>query len=407
MRFVGAPLASALAQLLGFAQIVVLLWDTGPSTESDFYFLLFAWTQLAHQLVLAGVVYPAWLRGRGASATGLRWLATSAVPLSAVSSFAGLLVWTSSARELDSAALISVLFAVQGGLAATYWIGAFWLSAQGVSVFASGATLLPNLLAVALGVGGVLLSAERVPLLILGQCIGFLGGITILILSRGNVWREAWSWEASGDQMGTVRDPVLFWFSAQASAGYGTLLVLQSVTAGLPGNSLSVLGVVQRVQTGLGGVVVNATLPTLLHSSTTSGAMEVRRFLRQLLIGTLVMVAVVTVVLRSFEVQYSWAVPAVGSLFLAASLNASVKRVAARFLPTRLALVTVMVSVAVGVLAVVLRADLTLQLVLLLFAALESIPALALSLRLRWWRLACSYCACIPAGLALGGVLWT
>lgn len=187
-------MASAAAQGLGLLQIVVLFWGRGATTESDLYFLLFLWTQVGYQLVLAGIVYPIWLRGHGASAPTVRLMAASTIPLAVISAGCGLLVWVGSGHSQSGASGIAILFAFQGVFASAYWIGALWISSQGGPLFVSGATLLPNLTAVALGMVAALLGADRVAPIIVGQCAGFLAGLAALVYVHGNVWRHAWHW---------------------------------------------------------------------------------------------------------------------------------------------------------------------------------------------------------------------
>lgn len=207
----------------------------------------------------------------------------------------------------------------------------------------------------------------------------------------------------SGGAVGSRRSTG--WFAAQAIAGYSSLLVLQSMTASLPGSSLSQLGTIQRVQTGLSGVVVNATLPRLVHQDSDSRGREVRRFLRMLSIWTVIASAVVTIVVNSMGFGFSGLVPTIGALFLGATINASVKRVAARFLPASLAWLTIVVSVLVAVAAVLLRDALSLDMVLGLYCILEIVPGVAIAFVLGWWRLGAMYGCLVGVGLAVGGLL--
>ena len=269
MRHHVPAVTSAASQALGLLQVVVLFWHKGASDETDLYFLLVTWTQVPYQLSLAGIIYPIWTRGRGGNASAVRIGAFAALPASFLFAMVGCLMWTAAGRGSGSSFLLAALFGAQGVVAAFYWIGAYWVAALGDALFISGATLAPNALSVIAGlIAALTTDGARAPSMVIAQMVGILQlplYLVAMVLSGFN-FNDGHPLHPDSESAGKPAR----WFAGQSLAGYGSLLALQSFAISLSANGLSQLGTVQRIQTGLSGILVNATLPRLVHSDSSS-----------------------------------------------------------------------------------------------------------------------------------------
>ncbi len=208
-------------------------------------------------------MYPVWLRGVGLARKQSRGWIVATPLMSAVAALIAALFFYGLSGDYPMLTVHAFLFGVIGLLSTIAWAGAIKLSSEGKPGWLASVTLAANLLAcVCLVVFNPSTSGGRVSALLAGQVAGWVVGITVLTARNRGVYQKIWSANSSpGDAIPTGSDRANYWYLVQASAGYGSILTIQTQTAALPSTALSTLGVFTRVLAGLSALTTNAILP--------------------------------------------------------------------------------------------------------------------------------------------------
>ncbi|WP_157549746.1 hypothetical protein [Microbacterium sp. Leaf288] len=384
-------------QGLALFQLLLLFLGEGPGPASDAYFYIVAWIQVPWQIVLLGVVYPTWVRGAHVP-NERAWLAV--VPL--LSAAAGVIASYLFARLSEPYPelwLHCVLMSSLGLISGALWAVVLRLAAENDPLWFAAVTLPANFAAcVALVICQALPLPGRVTALLGAQVLGSAVYLVIVALRMHRIRSRTVSaprhTESSAHR----------WFLAQSATAYGSNLFIQTQTATLPANALSSLGIVSRIVAGITAVVTNAILPRLVHRDTLS-ADPTYRFVLFVNVGAwatlpLALAAIVAANLQDSIAGYAllvipWAV--------AANLNASMKRVAARFLPGRVAMFSIIPAVLIPAALSIANALGLLNLIVVIGALIlmDLVPGVILSVVQRRFGIAISATLCAIVSLLL------
>lgn len=372
---------AASSQALALIQIALLFASASAGVASDAYFYILPWAQFPAQVILFGVAYPVWVRGERLPAERV-WIGLTPLASAALAAIAGI-VFARLASTYNELWLHVLLLGAIGAGTSVAWTYALRLASTGEAYWLAGLTLPANLMScLALLAVHDLTLAQRVSLMLAAQLLG-----TILFIP--GLWLRSRGLPASADKEVARRaggnERTHRWFLAQSATGYGAMIALQSIAAVLPAASLSIVGVVSRVVAGVTAIGTNAVLPRLLHSSSGSGA-SVFRFARvvNILAWIATLVAIGLALFLHDSIPWIWTIVLIFPWAAATNLNASMKRVAARFLSSRVATVSIISAIvtpaAVGGLCLVMGPDI--NLVLCGMILLDLVPGCVLAIML-------------------------
>jgi len=393
-------LLAGTGQGLAFAQLILLMTGTGAGHASDAYFYIIAWSQVPWQVVLLGMLYPAWVRGSVIPRERL-WLWS--VPVMSVAAvIVSAWIFAHLAGSYEELPVHAVLLACLGAVTSLVWSSSLKLAALRKTNWLAAVTLPANLvsclfLLVMRGESQVF----KVSGLLVGQILGMMVYLLLLVRARRAVSDVSSSLASHGASNVTDRGGAHRWFLGQSVVGYGSILVIQSQIAALPASSLSVTGMVSRVVSGISTASTNALLPRLVHANADSPD-PVFKFVRVVnLAGWIIFacgaVAVWRLDLRSTTFGYAIFV---APWLVAANLNASLKRLAARFLEPSVATFSILSALVVPACLAVIGSlgGLSLKVVLLGLISMDLLPGVMLAAVFRQWGIMLSSLACV--GLA-------
>ena len=413
-RLLSLAIPSALAggsQVLALIQLALLLVGTGPGPASDAYFYIVAWIQVPWQILLLGVVYPAWVRS-GTLPHERVWLASAPIASALAAIVAAVLVAHLSG-PYPALPLHASLMSCLGLVSAIAWALGLRLASWGDTDWFAAITLPANLaacLALILSVDAPL--DGKVTALLSGQLLGtllFLPALIVRARRRAAQRKErAKTAEDIDPQKSPIDETAHRWFLAQSSVSQGANLVIQSQAATLPANGLSTIGVVSRVVAGLNTISTSALLPRLVHSDSDSPN-PVYRFVRVMngfgwVILAVTVVAIYAGDLAGTPLTY---VVLIAPWLVASNLNVSLKRVAARFLKPSVATLSIVSAtlVPVGLAVAGILGYLSLTTVFLGMILMDLLPGVMLASILRRWGLMISSTLCVAVGFTLATTL--
>jgi hypothetical protein len=388
-----ASLLAASAQGLGLVQILLLLLGRGAGTASDAYFFLTSWNQVPAQIILMGMMYPLWLRGSTIRrATQNAWLASVPV-LSVVATIVAGFLFSRLSGTYTDLVLHTALLCGIGIAASLCWAISLRLSSEGHPNWLAAMTLSANIASCLSLVAAQGLDVPgRVTAMLIGQLFGMVVYLAILVTVNRSQLAHLFdpTSTAVAHVLPTRTDGA--WFLGQSVAGYGSNLVLQTQTAQLPANALTVVGIIARVLSGLNSLLTNAIMPRLLHRTSASGD-AVYAYLRKVFIAV-VSVAAILIVIRVFVHSDYLAIGLViVAWFMAAAMSASMKRIAIKSLPPAVAIanIAICVSIPIAVVGIGAFGGLSLPLILSAYVGLDLLSGAAYGLLLRRWMMTAIY----------------
>ena len=390
---------AASGQALALVQIALLLVGAGAGPASNAYFYIVPWIQIPWQVGLLGVIYPPLVRGDRIPLLRF-WLWVIPLMSVATAAIAGGVFWAISTPYPDLPLHVALLGLV-GLFSSALWAAVIRLAAVGRAAWMAAVTLPANMAgaaAVALTMSAPL--SERVTAMLVGQIVGSVA-FGVIVGTRSGLLRIA---RQAPSSAAVARSSAHRWFLAQSSVGYGAGLMIQTQTASLQGNALSAVGVISRIVGGIGAVTTNAVLPRLVHDRSEDGN-PVRRFVRAMNVAgwvTFPIVAAFSWWLSSLE-SYLGVLILTVPWVMSANLNASTKRVAARFLPPHFATMSIAAAVLIPALLATLQAVglLSLTAVLCAMILMDLVPAFLLAFRLRMVPIALSTTFCFALSVAI------
>lgn len=371
------PALSLASQLIGLAQLAVLLLAFGATNATDGYFYVFNLGLLPVQILTVGVMYPLLLNNERISkraAGRVRWATTV---LAVVMVAIGAAIFTASGRLTDDLWLIFLLSAANAAVQSRVWFRAVLVEAEGDVRWISSVALPANVLAtlvLLLPWGG---SESAVIGMLAALAAGNLGLLVVMRQKKvGDKALNALQESASGRSG--------LWFFSKSAVGYGGLMVLQSLAVFLPPSALTLLSLAIKIVGSASATFVNAVMPALVHQSTES-AQGGKRFLRIMAVVLASCGAVFVFLVGTFFPDYL--VPAVIlALWLVASASAAAsQRMAFRFLRANASRMAMAAVIVVVVLATFSTNSPGFQLVTLLsaYAAVDACTGFLLLVALR------------------------
>jgi hypothetical protein len=384
------------SMILGLVQLIMLL-RLGTGQATDAYFYVLAWNVVPIQLVLVSFYYPLLLRS-GSLNTKLRNRVGIIAGLStAGASLLATILYSRIAGTFSGLILQSTIGTIGTVISVGVWMLALGHAAEGSPNWLAGVNLLPSVFAVfLLGVFGDSSSiADNVAWMLSGQCVGF---VTYLVL----MWaaREPHQNSPKADD----RDPSpskttgASWIAGQSIAAYGSILLLQTLTATLPASSLTTLGLATRIVSAVSTLVSSSILPIILNVKTTTGHLAVR-FLWVML--GLESGAFLALIMNPFDMlgQYRQILMIISVWSLGVILNLTLHRLAFRLHDSRSSLITIVVCVGVSAWAAcwTIAGLANLQSVLCALIALDLLSGVLFAMYMKRNRLALAYTICAAA----------
>lgn len=361
---------SALAgssQILGLLQFILLLNGVGAGAPSDAYIYIYNWSLLPIHMVLVGVMYPLWLRGRVFSVQREQLTFLLLALMAELLAVTGATVLFFLGKSYEQLALHTLLLALQAAFSVYGWAAALRIASTGNSDWLSSVTLLPSLFACVLL---VVVPSNDLPGRVTVLCTGLLAGAVAYLIAlwvfqgtalSGGAGAAITPGKISGE--GGRFDAV--WFGAKSITGFGSGIALQSMAATLAPSALTSVGIISRLVGGFSTVVTNTVLPRLIHRKSDSSA-GAFRYGWILIYGTAGAFSICALAAVIVPVQYvSWAM-IILAWILSASISASMQRVASKFYPAYLSAVSILVATAmpVGLLLITISGHLSVRLVL-------------------------------------------
>jgi hypothetical protein len=323
-----APALSLSSQLVGMAQLALLLLRVGANEATDAYFYLFNLGMVPIHGIIVGVMYPSLLNEERLSKRNIatiRWL-TPLICLTAVAAGAGWL-WAND-RLQESLFLLVLMCMANAVVQARLWYRAVAAEAGGNASWIAGVALPPNLIAtIALLISWQSATAAisaMVGGLLLGN-LGLLGVMASRAVGQSVVERQA-------SVLPFRRGPL--WFFSMASSGLVARTVLQSLAVFLPPSSITLLNVAFKIVSSVSATFINATMPLLVHSESDS-LRPGRRFLRVVTIVVIASAAVTLSAVGLFEHEYLLPATVTAAWLVGSSAAAVANRMSYRFLTPR------------------------------------------------------------------------
>lgn len=347
-RAARAPAASLLSQVVGLAQVGLLLVRAGANEATDAFFYLFTLGLIPTLMLITGIVYPRLVSTSPMSSRGLQRMRLAAPTVAAALVVAGSLWIRSQGRLHDELVPLACLLLLNAVLQARLYFRAAASEAGGVALWSAGIALPANAGAVAL----LLLPWSSPAHAVTAMAAGLLGGnAALLIIMRrrrvGQSVLDGASEEAVAGGSG--------WFFARGVTGYASHLALSSAAVLLPASSVTILNVAAKLVTAVTGTFTNAILPALIHHRTETPA-AAKRFLRWL-VGSLAGISAVLVpAVLIIEPDLGVAAVLTSVWLIGSSASAVAQRTAYRFLVPN-AFLPAMLWAATVVVAVLLAAQ--------------------------------------------------
>ncbi|MDR7184911.1 hypothetical protein J2X85_001945 [Microbacterium trichothecenolyticum] len=379
-RLISSSSSTVLAGLTqGFGLLQLLLLVAGsPTIESDSYFYLISWAQLPTQLIVSGFVYPVWLSGTRAVRRRLQVALISAPFVAAAGPLVAMWIFQSITGGYSTLLLHSALFSALGVVLCCGWALALRLAADGNTAWVSAVTLISNILSCAtlLAMTHADVSARMSGMLI-AQIVGMVVTTILMVRSHPTLLKRLTAEPTQGRIVTSKSE----WYLLQSLAGYGGMLILQTLSAALAPAALSILGLIGRLVSGLNTVVTNAIVPKLIHSGSDSDR-SVARFVNIVVAISLSVASLGIVIAAGGQLPLAAQFAVVLAWFAAAVLNAAFKRVAVRFAEPRIAWISALLNAltAVSVLGAWAFGYQTLFVILLGYVLLDLLPGLALAI---------------------------
>jgi hypothetical protein len=370
------PVLSLTSQVVGLAQLALLLWRAGANEATDAYFYLFSVGMLPIQIVLVGVMYPLLLnreRFTQGALRRIRWI----TPLLSVLLMAGGILWLMAGGRLGAElAPIAVASVANAYIQSRLWYRAVTAEAGGNPRWISGVALPANVLGAL-----VLLYPWSTPVqaVVAMQVALIIGNLGLLFVSlKHNVGDDVLQ-DAPLTRQSDGPSRGAYWFLTKSTIGYVGLTVLQSLAILLPASSLTILNVAAKIVGSVSATLVNAVLPRILHQNTRTRD-GVNRFL-QILASVLGVGGVSLVVTVGFiHPALTIAAICVALWVIGSSISAVSQRMAFRFLPPSASRISIAVVPLVVGLALLSSTAPAFQLLTLIcaYAALDSITGTVL-----------------------------
>lgn len=263
------------------------------------------------------------------------------------------------------------------------WQRALVLSAFGRARWLAAINLLPSLVAIPL-----LLVVQdspaptKVAVLLIAQAIGFaLYGALIERRSRALDLTDG-APAVQHDRRSSG------WFLGQSVAAYSSAVAIQSVGATLAPPSLTIYGIASRF-VAAGASVVSAVLPVIVNRST-SESRRARQFSwLSVLLGLVGTIATAAIPLPARWEEFRLTAVIAVVWVSAVAVNGALHRLAFRFYPPRLSLITIVVSPTIALVAVASAFyDASLHSVLWALVLLDLLSAIGFAIALRFYLLA-------------------
>ncbi|MDR6505103.1 hypothetical protein [Arthrobacter oryzae] len=340
---VRGPALSLGSQLIGLAQLLVLLWRVGANESTDAYFYLFNIGMLPIQIVIVGVMYPLLLNDDKITRRAikrLRWLTPLLCSLLVAAGAGWLYI---SERLGPDLAPIAVASLVNATLQARVWFRAVTAEAAGNPRWISGVALPANFLALLILLFPFSSAPSAVLFMICGLIIG--NSVLLVVMARLRVGDEV---VRLSPRSKAQRSSASLWFLGKAGIGYVGLTVLQSLAVLLPASAVTLLNLAVKIVGSISATLVNSVMPILVHQKIDSPAAG-RKFLRILTAGLVIASSLGIVGVAAYRPELT--VPAVClSLWAVASAAAgTAQRMSFRFLKPSASRVTILaVPVVVG-----------------------------------------------------------
>lgn len=296
----------------------------------------------------------------------------------------------------------TTLLALAGVVMTVCWAGALRASALGNADWLSSVTLMPSLVACVLLL--VVPSPElsvRVTGLSWGMLVGSLLYLFAMVVKAPEYFYGGLS---STHVVPSDRDSGsgAVWFGAKSVAGYGSGMLLQSVAATLPPSGLTLIGILTKIVGGFSTIVTNTILPRVVHKNSTS-ALGVYRYGWILVWSLGLVVACCAVMTFFYDSKFLYMAMIVCCWILAAAISASMQRVAIRFFPPHLSVVSIALSIVVPVFALIaaFTVGIDLKSIISAYVAVEFLIGMVMCIVLRKYALSLVLSVvCIP------GVIW-
>ena len=380
-RFLRGPFFSLGSQVVGLAQLALLLFRAGANEATDAYFYLFNIGMLPIQIVLVGVMYPLLLNQERFTQTALLRIRLLTPFLSIVLMAAGAWWLQSSGRLGTELVPLALASTVNAFVQARLWYRAVTAEAGGDPRWIAGVALPANVL----GALALLVPWGSPTVAVTAMVSALIIGNTALLIYAAfkRVGDHVFN-DAPRLKLRNSADTGMYWFLSKSAVAYVGLTVLQSLAILLPPSSLTILNVAVKLVGSISATLVNAVMPVLVHQNSDSQDGS-RRFLRFLILA--VTGGAVLLVAGVGAIESTWVVPAICvSLWaLASSVSSVSQRVAFRFLPPNASRITLVVVPAVVALALLSTLAPGFQIVVLLcaYGSLDSFTAAVLLLSLR------------------------
>lgn len=402
LSYLSAPVVSALSQLTGLVQIVLLTRSGGAGRGSDAYFFLFSMALLPIQILLAGLLYPLLLNQTGAAPRLLRTLRLLTPWACVITVLIGALWLWHLGKLTPSLYALVTLCAVNGFVSARLWYHCLELAADGDVMWLAGIALPANVLACLVIADAWTPSTARATAMVGGLLVGNLG----LLVHLSAVGRLKVIEYVAPAHLESGKRGSSAWFLAKSVTSYASRDVLEALALLLPTASLTILNILNRIVGSVSTTVVSSVLPKLINRKTTSQA-DVAAFTRWLALLLALPFCIAGIIALVVHLPYQEYVFIALAWLLASGMNVSAQRMAYRFLSPSASVLSVVSAVVVTGLLVVAATTtwLTLKLLFMGAIALDALPAVFLlwTLAERGMSLVTLFVFLSAGGLLFGG----
>jgi len=367
-----APTLSITSQLLGVAQLALLLGTFGATPVTDQYFLLFSWSIIIPQVLMMGWAYPSLLQSKSHNPRIRRRLVVLSSVGSAIATCAASYVYGELSTVGPANHTLTAMLAVSAFAAGPVWAFSIEAAATGSGMWLAAVALPANFFAVLALLLPEDSSAAKTTNMALGIIIGNVSFAILVLMLRARSRRR-------------VDYPCEFYprlrteYLAYSTAGFGTATFLQTVAATLPSSSLSMLAVVNRLVASAVTTLVSTLLPRLINTKTQN--VQTPPAIIKVGVASLVIVAAMNLALNKTTTANAIPLQQLAGLglvwFVAAGTNAITQRVAMRDLTPRSTLVGSVAGLIVVVIAqlLIVAGNLSLPRLLVCYCLVEILSA--------------------------------